>query len=63
MQESFLKKFHKIESWEQAMILSALQRLVSMMDAKSISAAPFLTAAPIGVAGTQTEAESPGEKG
>ncbi len=49
MQESFLKKFSKIESWEQAMILSALQRLVSMMDAKKISAAPFLSAAPIGV--------------
>ena len=49
MQESFLKEFHKIESWEQTMILSSLQRLVSMMDAKGINAAPFLSAAPIGV--------------
>lgn len=47
MQESFLKKFKKIEPWEQTMILSALQRLVFLMDAKSISAAPFLSAAPI----------------
>jgi DNA-binding MarR family transcriptional regulator len=50
MQESFLKEFYTIEIWEQTMILSALQRLVSMMDAKDISAAPFLSAAPIGVA-------------
>lgn len=47
MQESFLKKFRKIESWEQTMILSTLQRLVSMMDANAISAAPFLSAAPL----------------
>ena len=49
MQESFLKEFNKIETWEQTMILSSLQRLVSMMDAKAISAAPFLSAAPIEV--------------
>ena len=49
MQESFLKKFNKIDPWEQTMILSALQRLVSMMDAKEISAAPFLSAASIPV--------------
>ena len=55
MQESFLKKFTKLESWEQTMILSALQRLVSMMDARSISAAPFLSAAPIGTAGSKAE--------
>ncbi len=58
MQESFLKKFKKIESWEQTMILSALQRLVSMMDAKAISAAPFLSAAPIGAVESQTGEES-----
>ena len=47
MQENFLKKFKKIESWEQTLILSALQRLVSMMDAREITAAPFLSTAAI----------------
>jgi len=47
LQENFLKKFSKIESWEQTMILSALERLVYMMEASAISAAPFLSAAPI----------------
>ena len=47
MQESFLKRFKKKEDWEQTLILSALQRLVCMMDATAISAAPFLSAAPL----------------
>lgn len=57
MQENFLKKFNKIDPWEQTMILSALQRLVSMMDAREISAAPFLSAAPIPVETAEKEAE------
>ena len=39
MQESFVEQFNALEDWEQAMILSSLQRLVAMMDAKSIKAA------------------------
>ncbi len=44
MQETFVDTFDELESWEQNMILSSLQRLVSLMDAKSIDAAPFLAA-------------------
>jgi DNA-binding MarR family transcriptional regulator len=42
IQESFIRQFGNLQDWEQTMILSALQRLVSMMDAKTLNAAPFL---------------------
>ena len=42
MQETFVERFSNLQEWEQSMILSALQRLVSLMDAKTIDAAPFL---------------------
>ena len=47
MQESFLEQFDRLKNWEQHMILSSLQRLVTMMDAKQIEAAPILTSEPL----------------
>ena len=47
MQEAFVERFGALQDWEQAMILSALQRLVAIMDAKAINAAPILAAGPI----------------
>jgi DNA-binding MarR family transcriptional regulator len=47
MQESFVEQFNALQDWEQAMILSSLQRLVSIMGAKAIKAEPILSAAPI----------------
>jgi DNA-binding MarR family transcriptional regulator len=47
MQEAFVDRFSDLQEWEQTMILSALQRLVSIMDAKAIQAAPFLETSPI----------------
>lgn len=47
MQESFIRLFSELQSWEQHMILSSLNRLVTMMDAKHILAAPMLTTDPI----------------
>ena len=43
MQESFVEQFGRLQNWEQHMILSALQRLVTLMDAKQIDAEPILT--------------------
>ena len=43
MQESFTDQFNKLQGWEQHMILSSLHRMVAMMDAKRIEAAPMLT--------------------
>jgi hypothetical protein len=48
IQESFLNQFDRLMNWEQAMILSSLQRLVQMVDAKDIEASPVLTVGPIG---------------
>ena len=47
MQESFVEQFDRLQNWEQHMILSSLQRLVTMMDAKQIEAAPILTSEPL----------------
>ncbi|CAB5138392.1 Transcriptional regulator, MarR family [Olavius algarvensis associated proteobacterium Delta 3] len=42
MQESFTEQFNCLETWEQNMILSSLQRLVALMGARKIVAAPIL---------------------
>ena len=54
MQESFIRQFSEMQSWEQHMILSSLNRLVDMMGAKQILAAPMLTTGPIGLAQSST---------
>jgi len=43
MQESFTEQFSELQAWEQHMILSSLHRLVAMMGARQIVAAPLLT--------------------
>ena len=47
MQEAFVERFTSLQDWEQTMILSALQRLVLIMDARAIDAAPFLATNPL----------------
>jgi len=42
MQEAFVESFSNIEAWEKSMILASLQRLVALMDAGRIQAAPIL---------------------
>ena len=59
MQEAFVERFSSLQEWEQTMILSALQRLVSIMDAKAIQAAPFLATRPIGKQTTETDKANP----
>lgn len=44
LQEEFISAFHKLDSWEQTQMLSTLQRIGAMMDAKNISASPLLEA-------------------
>lgn len=47
MQESFVEAFNRLPDWEQAMILSALQRLVVLMDARQVLASPILATGPL----------------
>ena len=42
LQESFVRQFNALQDWEQAMIVSSLQRVAQMMDAEGIDASPFL---------------------
>jgi DNA-binding MarR family transcriptional regulator len=42
LQERFVSEFRQLEDWEQTLILSSLQRVVTMMEAERIEAAPVL---------------------
>ena len=42
LQEKFTERFSKLESWEQLMIESSFERVVSMMSAENIDASPIL---------------------
>jgi DNA-binding MarR family transcriptional regulator len=42
LQDSFVRKFEQLHSWEQSMIIASLQRVAEMMDAGDIDASPFL---------------------
>lgn len=57
MQEAFVERFNSLQDWEQTMILCSLQRLVAIMDANAIHAAPILAAGPIDESAAKTEAE------
>jgi DNA-binding MarR family transcriptional regulator len=48
MQQDFIDQFTELQEWEQTMILAGLQRLVSLLNARKIPAAPILAAGPIG---------------
>lgn len=56
LQEEFTDQFSKLEDWEQTQILSALQHIVSMMEAKDIDATPILTTGPVSATPEKTEA-------
>jgi DNA-binding MarR family transcriptional regulator len=58
MQEAFVERFGALQDWEQAMILSALQRLVTIMDAKTIQAAPILATGPINESAPKPEPQN-----
>ncbi len=42
LQDSFVHRFNKLETWEQFQIVTALERIASMMDAEQLDAAPML---------------------
>ncbi len=47
LQDRFIAGFDRLESWERMMILSSLQRLVSLMKAEDIDVSPILATGPI----------------
>lgn len=42
LQDSFLNRFSRLETWEQHQIVAALERVATMMDAEELDAAPLL---------------------
>ena len=56
MQESFIEQFECLQDWEQHMILSSLERVVALTDARQIPAAPILATGPI-----ETAPEAPND--
>ena len=55
LQEEFTEQFNKLEDWEKTQILSSLQRVVSMMEAKHIEATPILATGPISATTEETK--------
>lgn len=47
IQDSFVSEFERLQDWEKNLILSSLQRIVSMMEATELEAAPILATGPI----------------
>lgn len=42
LQDNFIDQFHKLDEWEQSLLLSSVQRISSMMNAESYDVAPVL---------------------
>lgn len=42
LQEHFVRRFSQLRDWEQTQILAALQRIVDLMEARDLDAAPLL---------------------
>ncbi|CAJ1773287.1 hypothetical protein KOPIIPEJ_00224 [Aeromonas dhakensis] len=47
LQERFIQRFQALETWEQTLLLSSLQRISTMMNADEIDAAPVLSVRPL----------------
>ncbi len=47
LHEKFIQRFDAMEDWEKTQLLSALQRIASMMDAEDLQVAPVLDVAAI----------------
>lgn len=52
LQDRFVSRFARLEDWEQALMISVLERTARMLDAEDIDAAPILDVGPITETGT-----------
>jgi DNA-binding MarR family transcriptional regulator len=60
MQDAFVEAFDGLEDWEKSMILASLQRIVTLIDAGRIQAAPILATGPLDSSGEHTDRFLPG---
>ena len=54
LQERFVYKFEKLKDWEQSLLLSSLQRIATMMEARDVDARPVLVSGPISATADET---------
>ncbi len=47
LQETFIERYAELAEWEQLMILTSFKRVVDLVSANKINAAPFLTTDPL----------------
>jgi len=47
LQETFIERYAELSEWEQLMILASFKRVVDLVSANKINAAPFLTTEPL----------------
>lgn len=60
LQESFVRAFGQLPSWEQTQILSSLQRLVALMEAGNLAVSPILAIEPaVGETGSPPVEDDP----
>ncbi|TJZ92926.1 MarR family transcriptional regulator [Paracoccus gahaiensis] len=48
LQQHFVRGFHALKDWEQAMLVASLERVAAMLNAQGIDASPVLTLGEIG---------------
>lgn len=58
LQEDFIYRFERLESWEQKMLVSSLDRIASLMDAQNVDASPILEPGEIVKDGSSDETDS-----
>lgn len=64
LQDSFIERLQSLQQWEQTLILSSLQRVVAMMEARDIDSSPILTLEAIDAQPDYADATgAPGETG
>ena len=59
LQKEFISKFDELESWEQKMLVSAVERIAALMDIETVDASPILEAGDIIKSNTDSEPNDP----
>ena len=54
LQERFVNEFEKLMDWEQSLLISSIQRIASMMEARELEARPVLVSGPLAASADET---------
>jgi DNA-binding MarR family transcriptional regulator len=61
LQNRFAARFERLEDWEQALIVSALERVAALLNAEGIDASPILDVGSLDRSGETGEQAAPGK--